>query len=393
MTPYAVSVAVSCFELEILILNSIEKKDKANPRGQGLVRQLKRIAKLIRWNIQSLTADMRKGRRSSKRLLVVYDFASQPFSIGDILMCQEASLVLRQQFALGQVDLALVYDPANPVVPDPAFSTIRSDNFLWHLTTVLQAAAVNAHLGSVFLFDSHANLERFISRHLDMYEIWPSLKQYANREYLYYHIFNEVLYDHFQQFGSLPSLSSRSPARAWADKFIDEHVSPHVAVTVQLRRSQTNPARNSDYETWRSFLRTCRDRYPVRFVIIGAHHEMDTSFREFPNVLFAKDYCTTVEQDLAIIEVASMHLGASSGPGVMAIFSKKPYCFFNTGMHLDRYKGLIQDGKASRMFFATTQQRFIHEREDNKTLLTEFERMWEAFQNRKGMEASAAGEA
>ncbi len=389
MTFCAAIVAASCFDSGVAILKLLVKKLKAYSRDHGITRQLKRAAKLIRWNMQSLTADMRKGGRPTRRLLVVYDFASQPFSIGDILMCQEASLALRIQYNIDQVDFALVYDPANPVVPDPAFSTIGADNFLWHLPTVLQAAQVNTHLGSMFLFDSHANLEQFISRHLDMYEVWPPLAQYVNREYLYYHIFNEILFDHFQKFGAVPSLSSRSPARAWATNFIEEHAAPNVAVTVQLRRSQTNSARNSDYETWRSFFRASRDRYPVKFVVICARHEMDASFGELSNVIFSKDHCTTVEQDLALIEAGSMHIGASSGPGVVAIFSKKPYCFFNTGMRLDLYKGLIQDGNASRLFFASPQQRFIHGRESINILMSEFDRMWSSFKNRDSMNSAA----
>jgi len=57
---------------------------------------------------------------NSSRLLLIYDFSSQPFSIGDILIFQEASLVLRTDLGLDKTDIALVYDPSAPAVPDPA---------------------------------------------------------------------------------------------------------------------------------------------------------------------------------------------------------------------------------------------------------------------------------
>ena len=362
---------------------------RAYPFVRRVARQLRCAAQLVRWNMQFLTLHWRGETQPRKRLLVIYDFASQPFSIGDILMYQEASLVLRKERQIDRVDFAVTYDPANPVVPDPAFSAIGPENFLSHLTTVLQAAQVNPHLGSLFLFDSHENIEKFVSRHLDTYTVWPPLQRYVNREYLYYHIFNDVLFSHFRKFGSLPSLASRLPVRAWARKFIDEHVATGVAVTVQLRRNPANPARNSDYEAWRTFFRGCQDRYPVKFVVICARHEMDASLGDLSNVEFAKDHYTSVEQDLALIEMGSMHMGASSGPGVMAIFGKKPYCFFNTDMQLDLYKGVIQEGNSSRLFFSSPKQRFIRSRESADILMSEFDRMWSNFKGGDSMKSDA----
>ena len=204
-----------------------------------------------------------------------------------------------------------------------------------------------------------------------------------------FHNFNDVLFAYFQKFGTVPNLASRSPVRAWAKQFIDKYVAPEVAVTVQLRRNPANPARNSDYDAWRTFFKESSNRYPVRFVVICAHHEMDANLGDLPNVEFAKDHCTSVEQDLALIEEASMHIGASSGPGVMAIFNKKPYCFFNTGMQLDLYRGVIHEANASRLFFATSQQRFIHGRESAAILMAEFDRMWSSFKNRGSMNSNS----
>jgi len=349
---------------------------------QSLGRLLRHVARLVRWSAQSLNSNWQEESQSAKRLLIIYDFASQPFSIGDILMFQEASLVLRERYAIDRVDFAMTYDPANPVVPDPAFSAIGPANFLSHLPTALQAAQVNPHLGSLFLFDSHNNLEDFASRNLARYMIWPPLSRYLKHEYLYYHIFNEILFPHFHEFGTVPALTSRSYARDWAEKFIRDNVKSDVAVTVQLRRNYANPARNSDYEAWHTFLKQSENRYPVKFIVICNRDEMDPMFGDLSNAIFAKDHFTGVEQDLALIEVASMHIGASSGPGVMAIFSSKPYCFFNSGMLLDRYKGLIQEGNVSRLFFASPQQRFVQERESADSLMFEFNRMWSSLLKR-----------
>ncbi len=82
---------------------------KRNHLVRTLGRRVKTAAALLRWHFRAFSdlvaPDALSGRR---RLLVIYDFSSQPFSIGDILVIQEASLVLRQVAGVDRVDLALV---------------------------------------------------------------------------------------------------------------------------------------------------------------------------------------------------------------------------------------------------------------------------------------------
>ncbi len=360
---------------------------KRNQPVRMIGRRVKQAASLLRWHLQAfsglVTADAR-------RLLMIYDFSTQPFSIGDILVIQEASLVLRKVRGVGQVDLALVYDPTSPVVPDPAFSQIGSENFLWHLSTVLQAAQVNPYLGSLFLFDSHRRLEEFASGNLHIYDIWPPLLQYASREYLYYRVFNEVLFDYFQKEKTLPQLKSRVPARAWAQDFMERYVGSDVAVTVQLRRNPANPARDTDNDSWVSFFQFCQGRYPARFLIICAQHEIDPRLRQCSNVVVAKDHCTNVEQDLALVDAAAMHMGASSGPGTIALFSGRPYCLFNTDLQVNLYKGSIREGDRATLFFGGSNQSFLFGRENPDLIATEFERMWKTIQISKPGDSSGS---
>jgi hypothetical protein len=120
------------------------------------------------------------SKRPRNRLLVIYDISCQPFSIGDILVIQEASLVLRNQNHLDKVDFAMVYDPLHPASRDPAFAGINKQNATFHLASVLPVAQVNQHLGSLFAFDSHEHLERFITDNIDSYHtVWPPAWKYS----------------------------------------------------------------------------------------------------------------------------------------------------------------------------------------------------------------------
>lgn len=336
-------------------------------------RRVKRAARLLRWGGAVAGASMGEGRR---RLLVIYDFSSQPFSIGDILIFQEASLILRERHALDRIDFALVYDPDAPVVPDPAFSGIEPESFLFHLSSVLPAAQVNPYIGSLLLFDNHRHLEHYVADNCERYLVWPELGQYVSKEYLFYFCFNSLFTEHFNNYGSLPAMRSRKAVSDWAARFLEEQAGGLVPVTIQLRRNRANPGRDSDYDAWLTFMRDCAGRYPVKFVIVCGRSEIDTRFRSLTNAIVAKDHGTSLEQDLALLEASAMHMGMASGPATIINFSAKPYCLFKWDINLDKIDGITRDDYRYRLNFATPLQTWIFLNETPDLLTTEFIRMW-----------------
>jgi hypothetical protein len=103
--------------------------------------------------------------------------------------------------------------------------------------------------------------------------------------------------------------------------------------------------------------------------------ELDPALEQLDNVLLVKRFGTNVEQDLAVIDVSAMHLGASSGPGTMALFSDKPYCLFGVDAIPWLYRGMRRQDGALRLFFANPWQRLIADREAPEALVREFERL------------------
>jgi hypothetical protein len=307
---------------------------------------------------------------------VIYDFSAQPFSIGDILIFQEAALILRERHQLDRVDLALVYDPLAPVVPDPAFSGITPENFLLHLSSILPAAQVNPYLGSLLLFDSHRQLEDYVADNSERYFVWPELHQYVSKEYLFYYCFNTLFTEHFETRGSLPVMRSRPAASDWALRFLKEQTGGLTPVTIQLRKNKANPGRDADYDAWIDFMRNCASRFPVKFVIICGRNEIDDRFRSLPNAIVAKDHGTSLEQDLALLESGAIHMGMASGPATIVNFSSKPYCLFKWDINLDTVRGIVRDDYRYRLNFATPLQNWIFLNETPDLLMTEFERMW-----------------
>jgi hypothetical protein len=316
---------------------------------------------------------------NDRRLLAIYDLSCQPFSIGDILVIQEASLVLRERHHLDTVDFAIVYDPKHPASSDPAYVSITERNVMYHLSSVLPVAQVNQHLGSLFVFNSHLHLQHFIADNADLYNVWPPAWKFAGREYLYYTVFNDLLYNCYNERGSIPHLACRRFLIDWAQAFYHGHVYPQVPVTVQIRNNKAfGTNRNLRLECWLEFFHYCEKRYPVKFVVVCALVEIDDRLRQCPNVVIAKDYHTGIEQDLALIQTAAIHMGASSGPGMIAVFNSKPYLLVNTDLVPHFYRDVVQEENFLRFFFASPLQHLAVGPETTELLIAEFAHMWAA---------------
>jgi hypothetical protein len=343
----------------------------------GLNGRVRRFLGFLNWAYPIVGDVVRTSSPDKRRLLAIYDLSTQPFSIGDVLVIQEGSLVLREKYHLNLVDFALVYDPQYPSSSDPSFNSINESNALYHLASILPVAQVNQHLGSLFVFNSHLHLQRFICDNKDLYHVWPEAQQFRERDYLYYHVYNDLLYNYYREHQTIPRLSCRSFLIDWAQTFYHERVYPAVPVTVQVRNNKViSTVRNLHLDSWLDFFSHCEDRYPVKFIVICARSEVDDRLRQRRNIIIAKDYGTTIEQDLALIHTAAIHMGASSGPASMAIFNTKPYLIVNTDLVPHLYRDIIQEDGFLRLHFSSPLQRFTVGRETTGLLITEFDRMW-----------------
>ena len=343
-----------------------------------ILRPVKRSVGFLLWLLPSFYNLLLKNHGDARRLLVIYDFSSQPFSIGDILIIQEAALVLRDNEGIDLVDFALVYDPQHPTA-SAAHKSITENNYIYHLSSVLPTAQVNQHLGSYFVFNSHQHLQRFIADNTDLYYVWPSAWQFATREYLYYDVFNNIIYNYYQKNKTIPHLSCHPLFIEWARGFFRQHVFPDVPVSVHIRNNNIfGQNRNAKIKEWITFFQYCEGRYPVKFVIVCALSEIDDRLRQHRNVLIAKDFHTGLEQDLSLIQTSIFHMGASSGVEIMAVFNSKPFLSTNSDFVPHLYRDMIHEEGFLRFYFSGPLQRFALGLETTELLITEFARMWDA---------------
>jgi len=229
---------------------------------------------------------------------------------------------------------------------------------------------LNPHVGSFFLFDSYNQLEDFIADNGEMYHIWPGFKEYVARHKAYADNF-DFIQDFYREHGFIPHLDCRRSTLEWAYTFYNKHVRPDFPVVVHARNNPPSGGfRNARLDAWLEFFKFCKDKFGVKFVLIGAAGEIDERFRHLANVLVAKDYWTTVEQDLVLAYSALMYLGSSSGPSTMPIFSQTPYLIFG---YVPSNETVPQRGG---FVFATDMQKLIWEPETGDILIEEFSNLF-----------------
>lgn len=348
-----------------------------------------RVYRLLLWTFPALGRAFRRESGRERRVLLIYDLTAQSLAVGDILMTLGAGLVLLENHDLRTIDIALVHE--DHTLKNPSLGVDR-EHFLLHLTPLMGILQILPQLGSVMVFDRRAELERFVSQQADRYEIWPPAAFFQSQQYVHYPIFNDLVQPYFDRTGRIPTLTGRPAMVEWARRFWREHVGPDVMVTVNIRNNaRVEPFRNSDIPTWLAFFEHCRGRYPVKFVVVCAKWEIDPRFRGLPNVILAKDHETGLEQELALIEAAAVHLGPSSGPAMMPFLSEKPYLILRCNTVPEQYRRMVVEGGYMRFGFARPWQLLYPGPETPDLLMADFARLWAAVDPAKWREKMEKG--
>lgn len=360
---------------------------KVKRKISPIVRPIRNLLRFSSWLLPSLVRSTLKFENSNDRILLIYDTTHQPFSIGDFLVVQETSLALTREFSAEYADIAIIYDAKSPDKADKVFKgVVSTDNVLLHLGSMMPVLNLNPKIGSLFVFNSRAALESYVEKNIDEYlAIWPSCVDYGSGKYLNLHAFNTVLYNFFKKYTDIPSLSSAAPLKSWALSFIHQNIYPKVPITINIRNNPMwDRRRNSRIPEWVKFFRYAERTYPnAIFIVICATKEVPEDFRALSNVIFAKDFSTELDQELALIELSAAHLGTNSGPAAMAYFNKNPYFIFSLPIdgighdHFSRKDMLVHVKEdVFKFWFALGSQKFSSQPENIEALIGAFDEIW-----------------
>jgi len=325
---------------------------------------MRRLIYLLSWFFPVLRTVFRYSSETQKRILAIWDFRIEPFTVGELLLCHEAALVLREKHQVDKIDLVLLWDKDNPA---NSIGGLNPSNFYNYFSELLMLAFVNIHLGAVFVMDSPDMLSSYIADNHQRYHIFPPYKDSDGNKITGHHQLFNYINPFYSQYGYIPYMSCQPPTLSWAREFLFDNIHPLLPVIVQLRNTSTVPARNAELDCWIEFFTHCLNKYTTKFILIGRGDEIDPRFRKLSNVLVAKDYCTTLEQDLALIQASSMFMASSSsGPSVMALFSDLPYVVY-------KFMTVNEDiPQGSSAPWATELQKWVWEPETTDRLISDF---------------------
>jgi len=333
----------------------------------------------LMWFIPGLALWFTRKRlsRRQKKLLLIWDAQSFPYTIGDIIGLNHYSLCLREEFQTSETDIAFVCDPSNPRRDiDPIYRNYLNEyNYHYHLNALIPLAQINQHFGSLLFFNNYPQLNKYIADNLDNYVVWPSGHEYMNKVLSYLDISRKLVPQFYRKHGHLPELHCKPVMQDWAKTLYRKKILPNIPVTVSLRVnknktvfSQTeDPKGNADLQAWVQFFKACQDKYPVTFVIISSIDEIPDELFDLPNVFIPKRYLLSAEQDMALVDTSPMHIGNGGGAWMMVLQSKKPYILFS------------ESSKGDEWFseWANDNQVYISEPQTSSLIAAEFEKLFQ----------------
>ena len=329
-----------------------------------------------------------------KRILGIYDYKALPWSIGDPLLFIEKLNTLKIIHDAEEIDICIIYDRDNPGGnrKEPNINPNNAQDYILEFLPLFSACP---YLGSLFQFNSRDEFYLFLKRNLDRYIVFPPLRGHLSEMYnLAVPIGQNHLLEiqeFYIKYGYIPYLRIGERNSDWAKWFYKKHL-PENAMPIALSLRQPNSPvycdRNADPKVWSSFIERCKNTFPeVIFVFIGMREEAWEGLRTMSNVLIAKDFGTTITEDLALIRGSLIYMGTSSGINIIAYFSVLPYLIFqNPDCEFHKI------GSGKNFDFATNLQKMfgIETSVTADLIFNEFKEMYSNINKQEWVESSKA---
>ena len=272
-----------------------------------------------------------------KKILGIWDFKSLPWSVGDPMVFMEYLSVLKIKYNAESVDVCIVYDKSKPLGKRTSINgdAINSENSQDFILEYLPLFNTSPFMGSLFQFNSRDEYYKFLKKYAGSYHLVPSLWAHLTGQYNFYDngaSTFKVITRFYDKYKYIPFLSVPFKDLEWAKLFYFNKLPINtVPVTLSLRQTSSDLARNANLKIWLKFIDKCALEVPeVLFCIVGLAEETFPEYRERANVIITKDYGTDLSKDIALIRKSAMYMCTLTGINIIALFSDLPYLFFQS---------------------------------------------------------------
>ena len=268
------------------------------------------------------------------RILGIWDYKALPWSVGDPLVFIEKLSILKIKHNAEEIDICVIYDRENPGGNRAKMrgTNLTSESAQDYMLEFLPLFSTCPYLGSIYQFNSRREFYYFLKNNVERYDIFPPLGQQLGEKYNYYGGAPDVneIQEFYNAYGYIPYLRISDRDGAWAKWFYLNHLPENtVPITLSLKQTTHTPDRNADPAVWLSFVDECKKNFSeIVFVVVGHREEIFDGLRDRPNVVIAKDFGTSIIEDLALIRTSFIYMGTNSGVNTIAQFSDLPYLLF-----------------------------------------------------------------
>ena len=311
-------------------------------------------------------------------LLGIFDFSYQHYALGDLLTSQINLAIMAIDRGLRQLDIIVMVNPLRPGARQQTFVTPA--NYIAHLDNIMPVFACNPLLRSFQLMRDVQTFNYLIAlHHRDDRPMWPDLKTHLRMRQDFPLDHRSINAFHARN-GHIPQLSAPRGYESWARRFHESELNGRPLVVINPRQSSLteNPAvttRDAPLPIWHAFIDAVAERRPeVLFVMVGGFQEWEHHLLHRRNVFVPRAWGLRLAHELALLKIADLFMGTSSGFATFATFTEVAYAIVNVEHNFARHAEVRPHDR--HYPFAKSDQVLTWQRESTEELLSLFDELY-----------------
>jgi hypothetical protein len=281
----------------------------------------------------NVAAEASAGVTKPPALLGIFDFSYQHYALGDLLTSQVNLAIMAIEQGLSEIDIIVMVNPERPSARQQIFVT--RTNYTVHLDNVMPVFACNPFLRSLQLVRDPQTFNFTIAlHHRNQLPMWPDLRTHLKMRQDYPIDHRRINAFHARR-GYLPQLCAPRGYESWARRFHATELGGRPLVVINPRQSALTETptviyRDAPLPVWHDFIDTIGATRPeLLFVMVGGFQEWEHTLMYRHNVFIPRAWGLRLAHELALLKIADLFMGTSSGFATFATFADVPYAIVN----------------------------------------------------------------